>query len=113
MQRLGGVRPLGLLRVLCRLQCRLRRPLISAWRKRNSRHFWWSTKGRSAEKCVWISSAWSEYCTIRGHCSGTILLDLKKASGHVQHHHLLQAAIDTHFPFWQLRLLIDVYRAPR
>eukprot|EP00959_Pyramimonas_sp_CCMP1952_P060690 1267551-Pyramimonas_sp.AAC.1 len=33
MKRLGGVRPLGLLQVLCRLQCRLRRPLISAWQK--------------------------------------------------------------------------------
>eukprot|EP00959_Pyramimonas_sp_CCMP1952_P315416 6601677-Pyramimonas_sp.AAC.1 len=95
MKRLGGVRPLGLLHVLCRLQCRLRRPLLSAWQKRNFRRCWWSTKGRSAEKCVWIPSAWSEYCTIRGYCSGALLLDLKKAFGYVQHH-LWQAAIDTH-----------------
>ena len=37
LKRAGGVRPLGLLHVLARVQCRLRRPLIRKWQTDNYR----------------------------------------------------------------------------
>ena len=113
LKRAGGVRPLGLLHVLCRVQSRLRRPLVHSWQHENFQSFWWSVKGRSSEKCVWISSAWSEYSTARDMSTATVLLDLKKAFELVRHHHLIQAAIESNFPLWILKLLISMYRMPR
>eukprot|EP00959_Pyramimonas_sp_CCMP1952_P138901 2907438-Pyramimonas_sp.AAC.1 len=113
LKRLGGVRPLGLLHVLCRIQRRLRRPLVHVWQKRNCQSSWRSVRGRSSEKCVWISSAWSESSTVRGMSTATILLDLKQAFEFVKHHYLIQAAIESELPLWMLKLLISTYRAPR
>ena len=46
-------------------------------------------------------------------CSAQVLLDLLEAFEQVQHHWLLQAAVATGFPLWQLKLQIELYRAPR
>eukprot|EP00959_Pyramimonas_sp_CCMP1952_P267103 5584359-Pyramimonas_sp.AAC.1 len=71
VKRLGGVRPLGLLHCLCRIQARLRRPLVALWQMRNYRSFWWGTKGKGADMCVYIQAVWAEYYQAKGLSSAT------------------------------------------
>ena len=58
-------------------------------------------------------AAWSQWTTADGHAVATILYDLLGAFGHVAYHKLIDAAVRTHFPVRQLKLLLQLYRAAR
>eukprot|EP00959_Pyramimonas_sp_CCMP1952_P353811 7412990-Pyramimonas_sp.AAC.1 len=94
-------------------------PIAREWEAKNSRHYCWAAPGKSCERAVWQQSAWSEWTTAKGKgaqaglcTSAQVMMDPLKAFEH-QHHWLLEAALRTGFPLWQLRLQILVYRAPR
>ena len=109
----GGVRPIGLLFAVVRVQCRLRRIEAQLWEASNSEGFFWATRARGVERCVWEQAAWSEWATADGHAVATILYDLLKAFDHVAYQKLIDAAVRTRFPMRQLKLLLQLYRAPR
>eukprot|EP00959_Pyramimonas_sp_CCMP1952_P100906 2110807-Pyramimonas_sp.AAC.1 len=118
-KRLGGVRPIALIHVLARIQARLRRPLALSWGKANHRSFFWVCAGRSCERAVWQQTPWSDWAACKSRevgsssglwCSAQVLLDLLKAFEQVQHHVLLEAAVATGSPLWQLRLQVELYR---
>ena len=120
-KRLGGVRPIAIIMVLARVQARLRRGIARKWEEANARPYWWGAAGRSCEQAVWHQAAIGEWATQRGADSGdpeawvavAVLLDLLKAFEQVRHHWLLDAAIATGFPLWQLKLTLELYCAPR
>ena len=109
----GGVRPIGLLFAIVRVQCRLRRFEAKLWEAAISDGFFWATHARGVERCVWEQAAWSEWSSAGGHAVATILYDLLKAFDHVAYQKLIDAAVRTRFPMRQLKLLLQVYRAPR
>eukprot|EP00959_Pyramimonas_sp_CCMP1952_P020761 437833-Pyramimonas_sp.AAC.1 len=81
-KREGGLRPIALIHILARLQGRLRSPMIAVWQQANPRPYWWSAKGRSSDKLVWVQTAGAEWASERQLASGLILLDLQKAFEH-------------------------------
>ena len=93
----GGVRPIGLLFAIMRVQCKLR-----------------ATQVHDVERCVWEEqAAWSGWATADGHAAATILCDLLKAFDHVAYQKLIDAAVRTRFPVRQLKLLLQLYQAAR
>ena len=82
----GGVRPIGLLFAIVRIQCKLRRIEAKMWEARNTEGIFWATQARDVERCVWEQAAWSEWATADGHAVATILSDLLKAFDHVAYH---------------------------
>ena len=94
----GGVRPIGLLSAVVRVQCRLRRIEAQLWEASNSEGFFWATHARGVERCGWEQAAWSEWATADGHAVATILYDLLKAFDHVAYQKLVDAAVRTRFP---------------
>eukprot|EP00959_Pyramimonas_sp_CCMP1952_P342762 7180722-Pyramimonas_sp.AAC.1 len=63
----------------------------------------------------------AEWATAKGEADGdpaswcalAVLLDLLKAYEQIRHHWLVEAAIDSGYPLWQLKLSLELYRAPR
>ena len=49
----GGVRHIGLLFSIVRLQCTLRRIEAKVWEASNTEGFLWATHERDVERCVW------------------------------------------------------------
>ena len=80
---------------------------------KNTEGFFWATQARGVERCVWEQAAWSKWATADGHAVATILYDLLKAFDHVAYHKLIDAAVRTHFPVRQLKLLLQLYQAAR
>ena len=60
-----------------------------------------------------LSGASEEWATADGHAVATILYDLLKAFDRVAYHKPIDAAVRTHFPMRQLKLLLQLYRAAR
>ena len=110
---MGRVRPIGLLFAIVRVQCELQRIEAKMWEARNTEGLFWATQARGVERCVWEQATWSELATADGHAVATILNDLLKAFDHVAYHKLIDAAVRTHFPVRQLKLLLQLYRAAR
>ena len=49
-RRRGGVRPIGLLFAIVRVQCKLRRIEAKMWEARNTEGFFWATQARGVER---------------------------------------------------------------
>ena len=49
----GGVRLIGLLFAIVRVQCKLRRIEAKMWEARNTERLFWATQARGVERCVW------------------------------------------------------------
>eukprot|EP00959_Pyramimonas_sp_CCMP1952_P107137 2239968-Pyramimonas_sp.AAC.1 len=86
-------------------------PIAQVWEVKNARHYFWAAPGKSCGRAVWQQSAWSEWTTVKGKgaqaglwTSAHVMMDLLKAFEQAQHHWLLEAALRTGFPLWQLRL---------
>ena len=47
----AGVRPIGLLFAIVRVQCKLRRIEAKMWEATNSEGFFWATQARGVERC--------------------------------------------------------------
>ena len=109
----GGVRPIGLLFAIVRVQCKLRRIEAKMWKARNTEGLFSATQARGVERYVWEQATWSEWATADGHAEATILCDLLKAFDHVAYNKLIDAAVRTHFPVRQLKLPLQLYRATR
>ena len=120
-KRLGGLRPIALIALVARVQARLRRSVLVSWEKANDRAFFWASKGKACNRAVWQQSVWSEWATVQGErnqapeawASASVFLDLLKAFETIRHERLLDAAMFYGFPLWQLKLCIQLYRAPR
>ena len=120
-KRTGGLRPIALINLIARVQARLRRPIACQWEHDHDREYWWASKGKSCQRAVWQQSAWSEWATFKQEVDGgqerwasaQVLLDLVKAFEQIKHDVLLEAAIKYDFPLWQLKLQVELFRAPR
>ena len=51
-----GVRPIGLLFAIVRVQCKLRRIEAKMWEATNREGFFWATQARGVERCLGASS---------------------------------------------------------
>ena len=49
----GGVRPIGLLFAIVRVQCKLRGIEAKMWEARNTEGLFWATQALGVERCVW------------------------------------------------------------
>ena len=68
----GGVRPIGLLFSIVRVQCKLRRIEAKMWEARNTEGFFCATQAGGVEWCVWEQTTLSEWATADGHAVATI-----------------------------------------
>ena len=59
----GGVRPIGLLFVIVRVQCKLRRIESEVCEHSSTDGFFCATHARDVERCVWEQAARSEWAT--------------------------------------------------
>ena len=53
----GGVRAIGLLFAVVRVQCKLRRIQVKVWEASNAEGFFWTTHMRGVERFVWEPAA--------------------------------------------------------
>eukprot|EP00959_Pyramimonas_sp_CCMP1952_P324007 6780986-Pyramimonas_sp.AAC.1 len=114
-KRLGGARPIAIIMVLARAHARPRRSIALGWGKRSGRPFFWAARGRGCERAAWQQAAECEWATAKGRqqrdpeawVSVLAMLDLLKACEKVRHHHLVETAVRTGFPLWQLKSQID------
>ena len=109
----GGVRPIGLLFAIMRVQCKLRRIEAKMWEATNTEGFFWGTQARGVERCVWEQAAWSEWAPADGHAVAAIFYDLLKAFDHVAYQKLIIAAVRTRSPVRPLQQLPQLCQAAR
>ena len=107
----GGVRPIGPLFAMMRIQCKLWRIEAKMSEARITEGIFWATQARGVERCVWEQPAWSEWATADGHAVAAILYDLLKAFDRVAYQKLIDAAERTRLPMRQLKLLFPLCQA--
>ena len=96
-----------------RVWARLRRPLVQEWERSHCREYFWSTQGRSAERCAWHQSAIDEAAGAYGIHTTSFLADVVKCYENVPHDVLLSEAVATEFPLTILRVALLSYTAAR
>ena len=99
----GGVRPIGLLFAIVRVQCKLPRIEAEMWEARNTGRRE-ALSGASGSRQHGVNGP-----RRTGHALATILYDLLKAFDHVAYHELIDAAVRTHFRVRQLKLPLQPY----
>ncbi len=103
----GGRRPIGLLASLVRLWERVRRHHVVKWRGEVHREYNWMSRGKGAERAVWMQTVMEEAAKQRGLASAAVLIDLVKAFEMIILARVWGAAKARGFPEVLLRLAME------
>ena len=110
-----GVRPIALLQAMIRLYAKARAPRVKAWLTEHPPHKSAQVMAptRNTTDSVWRAQMWALAKGEEGFRTAEINWDLSKAYDHIPFAALQDAAFKLRFPMQVLKVMLQVYAAPR
>ena len=109
----GGTRLIASLSGIYRLWSRARVPLIREWAARHERKYLYAGVGMGSVDAVQDAMAEDEVARTDGSFSCSVLDDVSKCYEEVEHAVAVESALALDFPLRVLKVIMDMYSAPR